>query len=264
MSDPVLFQMWSRHRADFIEKHRFYVSQAKQRLMSQFLEQDIRAEADREGERFLEENEKNFNPDVHDGSEFFEGAEDACADRYQLLVEMRDSVRLGIISGFFHDWEKNLRQWLVDEVRRYPWRTGESTRRAIWTTNLCAKNGGLFDLLESFGWQLKIAPYFPNLDACRLVVNVYKHGDGSSLDSLSKSYPKFLKHPLDGLCDWLGETWSYEHLSITDENIDEFSDAVQEFWKDVPENVFNSEITDPPGWLIKAIEKDNNKKEQTN
>lgn len=263
MTDPVLFQMWSHHRANLIEKHRFYVSQAEKRMMSQFQEQDIRAEADREGARFLEENQQYFNPDVHDGSEFHEMAGDARAERYQLLTEMRDSVRLSIISGFFHEWEKNLRQWLVDVVQRYPRQTGERTRYAIWTTNLCAKNGGLFDLLESFGWQVKNATYFADLNACRLVVNVYKHGDGSSLNQLAKSYPNFLKHPLGGLCEWLGEEWSHENLIISDLDLEAFSTAIQSFWKDAPENVFSSQITDLPGWLSEAIKKDKNNKGQS-
>ena len=35
------------------------------------------------------------------------------------------------------------------------------------------------ELLESIGWQIGSAGHFKMLDACRLVVNVYKHGKGN-------------------------------------------------------------------------------------
>ncbi|MCQ4437932.1 hypothetical protein NO135_23300, partial [Clostridioides difficile] len=52
------------------------------------------------------------------------------------------------------------------------------------------------DLLESFGWPLRTTDYFRTLDACRLVVNVYKHGKGKSLDDLRARFPEYLDDPL--------------------------------------------------------------------
>lgn len=258
--NEVLFQMHSALRADLIGKHEFYVRQAKKRLLSQFQEEDIRQEADSEGERFLEENQRHFNPDVHDGSEFYEMAGEAQSERYQLLFEMRNNVRLSIIAGLFHEWEKNLRQWLVDEIQH--WHYGEDTKSTIWKKNV----SDLFELLESFGWPLKCASYFKDLDACRLIVNVYKHGEGNSLNGLDQSYPKFLDHPFEEMRGIVGETWfspSYEYLKVEDDDLEAFSDAILQFWKDVPENVLNTHITNPPSWLLKAIEKDQNNQKQT-
>lgn len=259
MMDRVLFQMYSGHRAQLIEKHEFYVEQAKKRLLNQFTDEAISQEADRAAESSLEKRGQYFDPDRHDPGDFEEAAYHDGVWQYQLMTELRDSVRLSIVSGFFHEWEKNLRQWLVDEVQH--WHYGDETRSAVWKKNL----GDLFELLESFGWSLKSSPYFPDLDACRLVVNVYKHGDGPSLSELAKSYPQFLEHPLEAMRGQVGEKWfapSYEHLKVSDKDLDAFSAAIHEFWKDIPENVFNSQITSPPSWLIKAINKDNITKEQ--
>lgn len=252
--------MDSGYRAQLIERHVFYVQQAKARLLDQFTDEAISEEADRTAQESWEARGQNFNPDYDDPAD---GAEDAFQDglwRYELLTDLRDSVRLSIVSGFFHEWEKNLRQWLVDEVHH--WHYGDETRGTIWNKNL----SDLFDLLESFGWPLKSATYFNDLDACRLVVNVYKHGDGSSLTELANSYPRFLEHPLEAMRGQVGDMWfspSYKYLKISDQDLETFSDAVAKFWKHVPENVFNSQITAPPSWLIKAIEKDKNKKEQS-
>ena len=256
----VLFQMPSALRAELIGKHEFYVRQAKKRLLAQFEEEDICHEADSEGERFLEENQSSFNPEFHDVSEFYVMAGDARGERYQLLVEMRNSIRLSIIAGLFHEWEKNLRKWLVNEVQH--WHYGEETKSTIWKRNL----SDLFDFLESFGWPLKNAPYFKDLDACRLVVNVYKHGQGTSLNELDKSFPQFLDHPFEEMRGELGEMWffpSYDYLKVGNDDLEAFSNAILRFWKDVPGNVLNDQITNPPSWLMKAIENDKKMKKQT-
>lgn len=253
MDDYVLFQMSSRHREQLIERHKFYVQQAQLRLLDQFTEEAISQEADRIAQESWERHGQYFNPDYHDQSEFAERAYDDGVWRYQLLTDLRDGVRMSIIVGFFHVWEKNLRQWLVNEVRH--WHYGDAPRDMIWKVKLA----DIFDLLESFGWPLKSSVFFTKIDACRLVVNVHKHGDGASLKELSDRHPAYLKHPIGTI---LGEIsgillrTSHEDLNVTEANLEEFSEAIIRFWEAVPENVLNSQISDPPDWLVKAIEKD--------
>lgn len=253
MKDPVLFQMYSGHRARLVEEHEFYVQQAKKVLLIHFSGQAISEEADRAAKESLGRRAQYFDPDCEDPGDFEEAAYHHGVWQYQLMAELRDSLRLGIIAGFFHAWEKNLRQWLVDEVRR--WHHGHITKDSIWKTNLV----DIFGLLESFAWPLKSASFYRDIDACRLVVNVYKHGDGPSLTDLAKTYPRFLEHPLEAMGEQVGGMWvapSFECLKVADNDLDAFSAAIIQFWKDVPEDVFCSQITDPPNWIIKAIEKD--------
>lgn len=255
MIDRVLFQMCSGFRSQLVEKHEFYVSQAKSRLLNQFTDETISKEADQIADESWKAKGRNFNPDYDDPTD---GVEDAYQDgvwRYQLMTELRDSVRVNIIAGFFHEWEKNLRQWLVDEIRL--WHHGEGTKLKIWKANF----EELYELLECFGWDLKIAPWFAPLDSCRLVVNVYKHGDGPSLIRLDKAYPQFLVHPLAdifGEDSLLLDQKSHEHMQVSDTDLDAFAYAITQFWKEVPENVFDSQITNAPTWLTKSIEKDDN------
>lgn len=259
MTRHVLFQMYSGHRAQLIEKHVFYVEQAKKRLLDQFTDDAVREEADRAAQESWEARGQSFDPEYGDPADGAEAAFEDGVWRYELLTELRDSVRLSIVSGFLHEWEKNLRQWLVDEVRH--WHHGDEVRRVIWKKNLI----DLFDLLESFGWPLKSEPYFTDLDACRLVVNVYKHGDGPSLDQLAASYPRFLVHPLEELRGQVDDMWispSYDYLQISDQDLDTFSEAVRSFWQDMPENTFDEQITDPPSWFLKAFERDKKTKAQ--
>lgn len=260
MADRVLFNMHSGFRAQLIEKHEFYVSHAKTRLLEQFTDEAISQEADRASDESWKKRGRNFDPDRHDLSDFAEAAYDDGIWRYQLLNEMRDNVRLSIIAGFFHGWEKNLRQWLVDEIRH--WHQGEGTRERIWKANLL----DLFALLESFSWNVRSSEYFADLDSCRLVVNVFKHGDGTSLSELAEYYPRFLRHPLASMRGEISQMWfkpRHEHLTVSDQDLEAFSRAVIRFWSEVPENVLNSQINTPPSWLVKAIEKDNQQKEKS-
>jgi len=249
MRDRVAFQMWSGYREQLIERHEFYVQQAKTRLLEQFTDAAISKEADRISDESWEARGHSFNPDHDDPAD---DAEDAYQDgvwRYQLLTELRESVRINIIAGFFHGWEKALRQWLVDEVRHS--HHGESLSNQIWSANFDDLN----ELLESFGWSLKSSPWFASLDACRLVVNVHKHGNGSSLKALNETYPQFLVHPLAGIIaedSKLTEQKNHEHLQIKMSDLEDFANAITSFWREVPDSVLDRQFLNPPKWFVKA------------
>lgn len=50
--------------------------------------------------------------------------------------------------------------------------------------------------LLTLGLDVSAFPGFDQLNAMRLVVNVYRHGEGKSLDDLRPIYPEFV--PLSG------------------------------------------------------------------
>lgn len=243
VSGYVLFQMWGPLRQSLIDSHLFYVEQARKRLLSQF--NDIEREADRAAEEWLEQHSHRFDPDRHDPGAFYEAANDAGIEFYQLLSDMRDRTRLSVVAGIFHEWDKQLRDWLVREVRH--WHRGDAVVSKIWTVDF----GKIADLLESLGWNIRGEEYFNKLDACRLVVNVYKHGEGKSLADLKKNYPEYLDDPSGAVGvvisgkDWLDHT----HLLVSEEQFQEFSDAIVSFWRDVPENIYDSQVMSVPDWF---------------
>tara|TARA_R110001583_G_C5670817_1_gene411012 strand:- start:21265 stop:22032 length:768 start_codon:yes stop_codon:yes gene_type:complete len=255
MNNLILFQMWSGTRYELIEKHEFYVSQAKSRLLEQFTDEAISKEADLVADESWEASGRNFNPDHDDPGDNAENAYQSGVWRYQLLIELKDSVRLNIISGFFHQWEKSFRQWIVDQITH--WHSGEETKFTVWKANF----DQLYELLECFGWDFKKTTWFESLDSCRLVVNVYKHGDGPSLNRLEKAYPQFLVHPLAelfGKDSSLLDDKSHEHMKVGDMDLDDFANAITQFWQQIPENVSCSQIKNLPTWLKRSIEKDKN------
>lgn len=79
-------------------------------------------------------------------------------------------------------------------------------------------------MLESLGWKIRSAGYFRTLDACRLVVNVYKHGEGKSLANLKQNYPEYLDDPFKGAGSAFSGTEyrDHTHLKVSDEQFQAF------------------------------------------
>lgn len=246
MSRFVLFQMWGPVRQSLIERHQFYAEQAQTRLLGQF--KDIEGEADRAADEWLERSSRRFDPDRHDIGEFYERAYDEGLAHYQLLSDMRDQTHLSIAAGLFHEWDKQLRDWMVREILH--WHQGSEVRAKIWSQDI----GGLADLFACLGWDFRNQPYYALIDACRLVVNVYKHGEGVSLDDLKKRYPRYLT----AHTQQFNENFiDYQDLRVTRQDIQEFSEAIISFWNDVPDNIWNDDGGEVPKWFEKAWLKDN-------
>ncbi|MCM2438505.1 hypothetical protein HGO34_02080 [Agrobacterium vitis] len=250
MSSYVLFQMWGPFRQSLIKGHLFYVEQARKRLLSQF--DEIEVDADQAAEEWLEQSGQHFDPDRHDPGDFYEAANDVGIEFYGLLSGMREQTRLSAVAGMFHEWDKQLRDWLAREIQH--WHRGDNATLKVWSADF----GQIADLLESFGWNVRNADYFRTLDACRLVVNVYKHGEGKSLDELKSSFPEYLDDLFNGSGGAFSDTKyrDHTHLKVSDDQFQAFSDAILAFWRDVPENVIDSQMTDVPDWFGKAIMKD--------
>lgn len=163
-----------------------------------------------------------------------------------------EQTRLSVVAGMYHQWDKQLRDWLVREIQH--WHRGDYVRTKVWGVDFIL----IVDLLESFGWPLRSADYFKSLDACRLVVNVYKHGEGPSLQDLKERYPEYLHDPFGGDGGSLSDVALRDHtaLRVSDHQFQGFDDAMSAFWRDVPENVLSSSISIVPPWFEKAILKD--------
>lgn len=51
-------------------------------------------------------------------------------------------------------------------------------------------------------------------------------------------------------------TLTHEHLRVSDGDLEYFADAITSFWREMPENVFDSQVVTPPSWFVKVLEKD--------
>lgn len=250
--DWIAFQMWEPYRKSLIREHRFFYEQAGKRLLSQF--EDINAEAEAAAEEWLEQQGTSFDPDRHDPDAFYEAAHDYAVEFYLNLEGMRNDTRLSVVAGLFHKWDKALRGWLVREMRK--WHCGDKVIAKVWAIDF----PGMVELLENFGWKLRTEKFYPVIDACRLVVNIYKHGDGKSLIELRQSHPQYFDDPLadfPGNCG-TGAHIDHSDLKLSEGQVGEFADAIEAFWAAVPANVFASQVQTLPKWFEKALNSDQN------
>lgn len=154
---------------------------------------------------------------------------------YRQLDEMGEQTKLSVVAGMFHAWEKNLKKWITGEVRR--WGLGDCTFAAVWGADFPK----LIELLASLGWPIQGQTYLAVLNQCRCVVNVFKHGDGKSLAELKRDFPKYLIDPINPKfalpateIEWL----DHSHLQVTEAQVQEFSDAIIQFWTYIPESIY--------------------------
>jgi len=240
LDDPV--------RHTLIAGHRFYVHQAKERLLSTF--GNISAEADAAADAHWEASGRNFHPDIHDEADQAEDAQNHGIMFYELLSDMHERTRLSIVAGMFHHWDKSWRRFLVEQLRFPGLVLGVHTRRAMWTMD----SSQLEHLLEALGLKISTFPGYARLDAMRLVVNVFKHGEGKSMDDLRLAYPEFVP-VVDG---WVRAFPDDTSMRVTDTHLDEFAEAIESFWLNVPREL-NFDANVPlklPKDLARARKKD--------
>jgi hypothetical protein len=241
------YQLMESERELRISEHRFYVEEAKSRLLSQFA--NIEAEADQAEKEHWKRSGEFFNPEWHDPGDLAEAARDHGIEFYQLLNDMHHRTQLSVVAGMYHHWDKTLRRFLVREFKWPRLVIGDQTRRALWKLD----SAKLERLLKALGLDLSLFSCYPRMNAMRLVVNVFKHGEGKSLDDLRVLYPEFLR---DSSRRW--GIFDDTDMVVSNTHIEEFAAAIESFWRALPPEIIFEEdvVLDVPDDFEKAWKKD--------
>lgn len=237
-----LFMMWEPHRKSLVASHLFYMHRGEEKLLSQF--ENMGQEATQAADDWLERNSRRFDPDRDDPGSFEEDAYGEGVEFYRLLSELRDQTILSMVAGIFQNWDKELRSWLTEEFHR--WCRSSLIEANIWSANF----DQIIGLVKSLGLAQPDAEYLKTLSACRYVVNVYKHGKGSSLQSLKENHPEFFPRLADQRLPLDLDFIDHRYLAVTTEQLRFFSDAVVGFWMGVPEKIHSTDVDEVPDWLV--------------
>ena len=246
--DRVFLQLWGPTREHLIANHQFYVAQARTRLLDQFVDDAMKADAQRHSDEWLAERAQHFDPERDDPGATYEAAYDEHISFYLSLAGLRDSTRLSIIAGMFHEWEKQIRDWLGKELGHLGLK--EHVHAAVWA----AKFDELMDLFERCAWPVRDQEFYSQLQRAQLVVNVYKHGNGPSFETLRRLAPELvggMERPA-----FFVSALDYSALVVSDDDLIRFAEAITAFWRTVPENIFFSQVGEAPKWLEKALRKE--------
>jgi hypothetical protein len=235
--EPQIY-MWSGTREIILKRHDFFVAEVKSRVLTHF--QDIEDEAEKYAESEYERLGSLWCGEHVDVADVAEAATGRGQEFYGLLLDMKVQMTLGALSTLYHQWDKDLRNFVERELNQCFVR--EDVVKICWGPNI----GNVFDILKQFGWDIRCSAFFKRIDACRLIVNVYKHGKGHSIDKLAIEFPAYLKGPFFGVPDIppLFKSPRYEHLSVSDDEFDEIANALRAFWVEFPERMYlNKTVT---------------------
>ncbi|ELY4112147.1 hypothetical protein SMY46_003879 [Cronobacter turicensis] len=253
--DYTIFYMAAIDLQAVLEPHEFYVTQARERLLSRF--SDIAQEADEAERLYLERAGKNFDPERDDDAGVYERAYDAGIAQWIALKQMHNTITLALTAGMFHLFDKTLREKVVWEFSH--WTDREIMGPLIWDLGFPR----LIQLLEWAGIDIKSKTFFSKLDRCRMVVNVYKHGDGDAHRDLSRHCPEYYPEHLSSDRTESFNT-HYEFLTVSESQFGEFADAIADFWRNLPEYTMLSQMRDTPDWLESEIKKYRKKHDKKN
>ena len=213
-----------------IESVNFFAQQVTSRVWNSF--DDFDQQVRDHGEKYF----RNFRSAA--GSEYFDAADiaqfalDESIKFSELLYELRRDLTLASVAALYHQWEKDLKEFLSRELRYHAKNPDE-----VWKY----KPDDILGWLENQGWPAQSYHWFSMLDACRLIVNVYKHGKGRSLDRLKKEYPEYLGGLSEGGYSDCGEQdvsyLGYDNIYLTIEHFDQFVEAIKQFWSTFPEQL---------------------------
>lgn len=224
--------LWPDNRQDLLHRHDFFVEQTKRRVLRGF--DDIVDEANEYADAEYERLGSLPSFGGGDMSDVADTAWDRAVEHFMMLSALRTQTTLGALASLYHQWEKDFRSFLdlslsgfIAKPRRKALCWGEPIER-------------LFDKLEASGWPLRKTAWYPLIDACRLVVNVHKHGEGPSLEQLVESHPHYFRGPFDTLSGD-SDPWrrfvDYRGLAVSEDQFDEIAAALRRFWIEFPEEI---------------------------
>ena len=227
---PVLCQM---ERAEMIERVDFFARQVRRRVWDSF--NDIDEQAQAHGEEVYEILGSATGSEHLDKADIAEIAFDESVKFSELLFELKRDMTLASVAALYHQWEKDLKRFLARELRLYA-----ENPDGVWTE----QTNAILGWLEERGWSFRSHHWFPVLDACRLMVNVHKHGKGRSLDELKEKYPQYFDL-LEGNRSDNGERdltyLDHRSLYLTEKHFDQFVEAVRQFWGTFPDQIYLEE-----------------------
>jgi len=167
---------------------------------------------------------------------FVDSVMEMAYERFELFSLMRYRTRMAWISCLRQVWEQQIYKFLLDESK-HP--------HSIF--QLDSKKGGDFNYIKNcytnFGVDFSTLNNWDKINELRLLVNVIKHGDGTSADTLRNLRPDYFAStsrfftisPDDDLLKYHGASLLDQVLQVSDQDFKEYLDALVDFWKQLPE-----------------------------
>ena len=209
---------------------------------------NINAEAEEHGNRFFEDvMQITYHPDAIDPADIAEEAMERSVEHWDLLNHGRYVLLSSWHVALYEAFEQQIRLYLYKEL---------SHEFHISINHIFSKFADLKKILIFYDVDLNSLKGLKRIDQLRLVCNVIKHGEGSSAEELRKKRPDLItKQDGTELLELYGSSLLEDVLSITDNSLQEFGKAIQDFWNSFPERRFCERPNELVDFLNKRIAK---------
>jgi hypothetical protein len=231
MSGKIFITKYQPEIRSFIEQNEFLYQQSVTRILRNF--DHIESETDQCREKYTtsclehlsQEEDLSIFTDM--SQQIYEDSFNEAYQFYDLVSDMKRDVYLNTLALFFHHWDKTFRRWLIKELNFYNFL--EKSKDSIWDLSL----NQMMNLCEVFGWEIKATEYSKKIMTLQDIVNVYKHGNGQSLEHLKQQNPEYL------VANFIDDVFKspyidYRDLNVNIEHIQDFSANISDFWLNMP------------------------------
>lgn len=244
--------LFDNERKTLINKNLFLYNESRARILSNF--KNIDNETDALKDRLIQGELYSLNPDIsyEDECSFYADIEAISFKYYCSLKEMSREISLNIASMLYFNWDKTLRNWLLREIQhtlQIP-----NPESWLWRVDI----GKIYQLLLLFNFNIQAQSFFKHLDSLRLIVNVYKHGNGKAYSDLEKLYPEYLNAEF-GERGYMTVDNEYSRLKVSNDQLEEFTNSITHFWTSIPQNLHINDVDQITKFIPKGSKK--NKKE---
>lgn len=244
----IVFWLNEMDRKAFIQENELYHTILKEKLLGKFDDNETNAINFANG--VYPNWHSGKNPELSKMQSDFAFAQ--YATYFGILDYLHFQTNLSILSGLFFQLEKNIRNWLVNDIAiTYPI---NHAKHAILNSDMSK----IFKFLACFENALLSMPFYGVLDECRLIVNVYKHGHGKAFDQLSALRPDLIA-PVNAFArPGIKDTYSHFNLllKVEEVEIDKLFHAINEFWKSLPNCYTSSHMATAPKWVLDSFAED--------
>jgi hypothetical protein len=212
-----------------------FVEIYSQKLLPVF--QDMEKEADKCAHDFYDDymNQPSYDDSV-DPASIAEEARDIGIERYCFLKLGRYHVTAAWHAMLYEFWEQQIRSFLFREISK--------DKPTGGFKKFCDKLEKIKTQLELHNVDIENCLCWHKIDELRLLCNVIKHSDGTSLDCLRKKKSGLLKKGSVvevEVIDLYRTSLLEETLNIDETTLQDYKDALLSFWERIPERSYSTE-----------------------
>lgn len=234
----VHFYLWNQER-DFLKKQ---IADIKRIYLEKIA--PVFSDAEHEVDLFAQKiwddfNQQPYDPDNEPDFEgFSEHVEEEKLEQYQLWLIMQYRSRAMWMECLSQVWEQQVSGFITRQLEFYGAELHNEKGLKIQTSSF--DKNRVEEIFNLFQVDLNSSKSWNVIMELRWLVNTFKHGDGDSCNKLKNQRPDLFCTD-DALDFPLAESYSTLLgiiLKITDDDFNKYSDAIIDFWDELPERMY--------------------------